>query len=389
MSEPASKKIGRYEVRSELGRGAMGVVYRAEDPLLGRKVAIKTILLSGDPAEREDYEARFLQEARAAGGLNHPNIVTIHDVGREGEMVYMAMELVEGVELREMIPALRQSISLALELAMQIAEGLAFAHAGGVVHRDIKPANVMVVRARQAKIMDFGIARLQESLVKTQAGMVLGSPQYMSPEQITGQAVDGRSDIFSLGSMLYEMATGEAPFRGADMPALSYMVCMLEPTPASQLNPALPPMLELILNRALAKDREQRYQNASEMAADLSLCRAQLEVAGAPASPAAAPAAPPASAPSQSGLKWQSTLQAQKTLLSTAALASTPTVMAPAATDSLTALHLSRHFNAEAALKRLAKGSAALPRRRRNLEPLALAAVLALALAGAIAIVFV
>ena len=241
MSQPDLRKIGRYEVRAELGRGAMGVVYRAEDPLLGRKVAIKTILLSGDPAEREDYEARFLQEARAAGGLNHPNIVTIHDVGREGEMVYMAMELVEGVELREMIPALRQSTGLALELAMQIAEGLAFAHAGGVVHRDIKPANVMVVRGRQAKIMDFGIARLQESLVKTQAGMVLGSPQYMSPEQITGQAVDGRSDIFSLGSMLYEMATGEAPFRGTDMPALStWCACLSQRRPVSSIQPCPP-----------------------------------------------------------------------------------------------------------------------------------------------------
>ena len=381
MSQPVLRKIGRYEVRSELGRGAMGVVYRAEDPLLGRKVAIKTILLSGDPAEREDYEARFLQEARAAGGLNHPNIVTIHDVGREGEMVYMAMELVEGVELREMIPALRQSISLELDLAIQIAEGLAFAHAGGVVHRDIKPANVMVVRGRQAKIMDFGIARLQESLVKTQAGTVLGSPQYMSPEQITGQEVDGRSDIFSLGSTLYEMATGEAPFRGADISALSYMVCMGEQRPASQLNPALPPMLDLILNRALTKDREQRYQSATELAADLSLCRAQLGAAGAQVSPAAAP--------SQPDLKWQSTMQVEKTQLSTAALAAAPTMMAHAATDSLTALRLSRNFNAEAALERLAKGGAALPRRRRNMESLALAGVLALALVGAVAIVLV
>ena len=379
MSEPALKKIGRYEVRAELGRGAMGLVYRAEDPLLGRKVAIKTILLAGDSTEREDYEARFLQEARAAGGLNHPNIVTIHDVGREGEMVYMAMELVEGVELREMIPALRQSISLALELAIQIAEGLAFAHAGGVVHRDIKPANVMVVRGRQAKIMDFGIARLQESLVQTQAGMVLGSPQYMSPEQITGQQVDGRSDIFSLGSMLYEMCTGDAPFKGADLPALSYMVCMGEQTPASRLNPALPPMLDLILNRALAKDRTQRYQSATDMAADLSLCRAQLGAADTLASPA--------DAPSQPDLNWQRTLPVQKTQMNTAALVAAPTMPVSTA-ENLMALRVSRNFNAEAALERLAKGSAAVPRRRRNREPLALASALALALFGAIAIVW-
>ena len=381
MSQPALKKIGRYEVQGELGRGAMGVVYRAEDPLIGRKVAIKTILLAGDPAEREDYEARFLQEARAAGGLNHPNIVTIHDVGREGEMVYMAMELVEGVELREMIPALRQSIGLALELATQIAEGLVFAHAGGVVHRDIKPANVMVVRARQAKIMDFGIARLQESLVQTQAGMVLGSPQYMSPEQITGQQVDGRSDIFSLGSMLYEMCTGEAPFRGADISTLSYMVCMGEQTPASQLNPALPPMLDLILNRALAKDRTQRYQSATDMAADLTLCRAQLGAADTPASPA--------DAPSQPDLNWQRTLPVQKTPMNSGTVATSPTMLASTA-ESMTALRLSRNFNAEAALGRLAKGSAAAPqRRRRNMETLALWGALALALLGAIAIAWV
>ena len=381
MSEPALKKIGRYEVQGELGRGAMGVVHRAEDPLLGRKVAIKTILLSGDPAEREDYEARFLQEARAAGGLNHPNIVTIHDVGREGDMVYMAMELVEGVELREMIPALRRSIDLAIDLAIQVAEGLAFAHAGGVVHRDIKPANVMVVRGRQAKIMDFGIARLQESLVKTQAGMVLGSPQYMSPEQITGQEVDGRSDIFSLGTMLYEMGAGEAPFKGADISTLSYMVCMGEQTPARQLNPTLPPMLDLILNRALAKDRTQRYQSASEMAADLRLCRTQLGAAGTQTVPEAEP--------SQAGLNWQSTMQVPKTQVSTAAAAAAPTMLASTA-ESLMALRLSRNFNAEAALERLAKGSAALPqRRRRNMETLALWSALALALLGAIAIAWV
>ena len=380
MSETQMKKIGRYEVRAELGRGAMGVVYRAEDPLLGRKVAIKTILLSGDPAEREDYEARVLQEARAAGGLNHPHIVTHHDVGREGEMVYMAMELVEGVELREMIPALRQSIGLVIDLASQIAEGLAFAHAGGVVHRDIKPANVMVVRGRQAKIMDFGIARLQESLVKTQAGMVLGSPQYMSPEQITGQEVDGRSDIFSLGSMLYEMCTGEAPFKGADISTLSYMVCMGEQTPAGQSNPALPPMLDLILNRALAKDREQRYQSASDMAADLSLCRDQLGAAIARVSPAAAP--------SQPDLNLQSTLPMRKTPINSGGVATLPTMLASTG-ESLTALRLSRNFNAEAALERLAKGSTAAPRRRRNRETLALASVLALALFGAIAIVWI
>src|SRR5450759_3201061 len=276
MSDSTLQKIGRYNILAELGRGAMGVVYKAADPLLNRMVAIKTILLSAETAIRDDYETRFLQEAKAAGGLNHPSIITIYDVGREGDLAYMAMELLDGAEMRNMLAVGRLSLDLAFDIAAQVAEGLAFAHERGVVHRDIKPANIMIVRGRQAKIMDFGIARLQVSHVKTQTGMVLGSPQYMSPEQIAGRDVDSRSDIFSLGVVLYQMIAGQPPFSGEDINQLTYMVCHGAHSPPSLLNPAIPPMLDLIVNRALAKNPAQRYQSVRDMAADLKACRAQL-----------------------------------------------------------------------------------------------------------------
>ncbi len=185
MDEPLPERIGRYRVLGELG-GAMGVVYRAEDPMLNRTVAIKTILLSFDPALRAEYEARFRQEAKAAGGLNHPNLITIYDVGREGDMAYMAMELLEGVELRDMMKSGRLELPFVLEILAQVADGLAFAHERGVVHRDVKPGNIMIVGGRRAKVMDFGVARMRASDIETQVGAVLGSPKYMSPEQVAG-----------------------------------------------------------------------------------------------------------------------------------------------------------------------------------------------------------
>ncbi|MGH8747941.1 MAG: serine/threonine-protein kinase, partial [Burkholderiales bacterium] len=217
MGEPLPEHIGRYRVLGELGRGAMGVVYRAEDPMLNRTVAIKTILLSSDPVVRAEYEARFRQEAKAAGGLNHPNLITIYDVGREGDMAYMAMELLEGVELRGMMKAGRLELPFVLEILAQVADGLAFAHERGVVHRDVKPGNIMIVGERRAKVMDFGVARMRASDIETQVGAVLGSPKYMSPEQVSGAPIDGRSDVFSLGVMLYELATGAPPFSAPDV----------------------------------------------------------------------------------------------------------------------------------------------------------------------------
>ena len=281
MSDPLPENIGRYRVLGELGRGAMGVVYRAEDEMLNRAVAIKTILMSADPVVRAEYEARFRQEAKAAGGLNHPNLITIYDVGREGDMAYMAMELLEGVELRDMMKGGRLELPFVLEILAQVADGLAFAHERGVVHRDVKPGNIMIVDGRRAKVMDFGIARMRASDIETQIGAVLGSPKYMSPEQVTGNPIDGRSDVFSLGVMLYELATGAPPFSAPDVQQYMLQIAGATPAPPSALNASLPPMLDLILARALEKDPAQRYQSAAEFAADLRACMGQPGIAAA------------------------------------------------------------------------------------------------------------
>jgi hypothetical protein len=289
MADAPVIQLGRYKIVAELGRGAMGVVYRGEDALLNRTVAIKTIIMSSNAEERAEYEARFYQEAKAAGGLNHPNVITIYDIGREGDTAYMAMELLEGKDLRDMMKDGRVALPLALDLVAQAADGLAFAHEQGVVHRDIKPANVMVIRGRHAKIMDFGIARLRVSDVQTQAGAVLGSPKYMSPEQVGGLRADHRSDIFSLGIVLYELATGSAPFSAATVTGLMHKISAAAFPPASSVDPSLPSMLDLIIAKALAKEADTRYQDAAEMAADLRACLAQI---GAGATAATDPRAP-------------------------------------------------------------------------------------------------
>jgi eukaryotic-like serine/threonine-protein kinase len=273
MIDETPDRFGRYLIDSELGRGAMGVVYRALDPVLDRTVAVKTIALSADPEERERSEARFYQEAKAAGGLNHPAIITIHDVGREGGMVWMAMELLEGTELRHLLATERMGVERALDIVGQVADALGYAHERGVVHRDIKPANIMILRGGQVKIMDFGIARLWISDVKTQTGMLLGSPKYMSPEQAMGSGVDRRSDIFSLGVVLYEALTGNPPFAGKDVTQLLYNVSTVMPPPPSTINRAVPEMVDLVIAKALAKDPADRYQSAAEMQADLLACR--------------------------------------------------------------------------------------------------------------------
>jgi serine/threonine protein kinase len=283
VGEPLPEQIGRYRVLGELGRGAMGVVYRAEDPMLNRTVAIKTILMSSDPVVRAEYEARFRQEAKAAGGLNHPNLITIYDVGREGDMAYMAMELLEGVELRDMMKRGGLELPFVLEILAQVADGLAFAHERGVVHRDVKPGNIMIVGARRAKVMDFGVARMRASDIETQVGAVLGSPKYMSPEQVTGAPVDGRSDVFSLGVILYELAAGAPPFSAPDVQQYMLQIAGATPAPPSALNPALPPMLDLIVARALEKDPARRYQSAADFAADLRECLSQPDMSAAPA----------------------------------------------------------------------------------------------------------
>jgi eukaryotic-like serine/threonine-protein kinase len=275
-------KLGRYEITGTLGQGAMGVVYSAHDPLLDRVVAIKTINMSLEQEEIAEYGARFEQEAKAAGGLNHPNIITIYDVGSSGNVAYMAMEYLEGRELRHMLVGGNPlPTGIAIDIAAQVAEGLAYAHERHVVHRDIKPANIMVVTGNRAKITDFGIARMRSSQVKTMTGMVMGSPKYMSPEQVMGQRADGRSDIFSVGVMLYEMLTGTAPFSGETITSLMFQVLNVNPAPPRQLVALIPEMLNFVVAKALAKKADDRYQNAMDLANDLRECARQLAQAQA------------------------------------------------------------------------------------------------------------
>ncbi len=274
-------QLGRYEVLGELGQGAMGVVYKARDPLIDRVVAIKTINLGLAMDEKEEYEGRFYQEAKAAGRLNHPNIVTIYDVGKSGDVAYIAMEFLEGRELRDIMNERGVlPVEQVLDVTAQVALGLQYAHEHGIVHRDVKPSNIMLVRDGHAKITDFGIARMASSAVRTQTGMVLGSPKYMSPEQVMGKEIDQRSDIFSLGVMLYEMLTGHAPFDGENVNAIMYQTLNVIPAPPNSLNPAVPEMVNFIVAKALAKGLEDRYQNARDFAADLRSCRDTLPRSG-------------------------------------------------------------------------------------------------------------
>ncbi len=279
--------LGRYKIVSELGRGAMGVVYKATDPLLQRTVAIKTINMALDRDGIERYEARFYQEARAAGALSHPNIVTIYDVGKSGQIAYMAMEFIEGVELRSLIGEGRPlPVAKAVSIAVQVAEALAYAHQRGIVHRDIKPPNIMIASDGMVKITDFGIASMRASESLTQTGMMLGSPKYMSPEQVLGKRADFRSDIFSLGIILYEMIAGTAPFGGENVTALMYQIVNLAPPAPSVLNFDVPELLDYVVAKMLAKSLEERYQTAAELAQDLHECERQLAVReGVPPAP--------------------------------------------------------------------------------------------------------
>ena len=272
------KQLGRYEIVSAIGKGAMGVVYRAVDPMLQRTVAVKTVNLFLDEEELAEYEARFYQEAKAAGRLNHPNIVTIYDVGKEGQVAYMAMEFLEGKELKALLADKKPlALATALDIAAQVADGLAYAHENDIVHRDIKPANIMILKSGLAKIMDFGIARMRTSEVRTQTGVLLGSPPYMSPEQVLGRRADHRSDIFSLGIVLYQMLTGERPFTGTEMSAIMYNVVHLSPRAPSQLNPEVPDILNFVVAKALAKAPDARYQDTRDFANDLRECRKYVE----------------------------------------------------------------------------------------------------------------
>lgn len=272
--------LGRYKIVSEIGQGAMGTVYKAVDPIIDRTVAIKTINLNLSKQELEEYEARFQQEIKAAGRLNHPNIVTIYDVGKTESVAYMAMEFLEGKELKDIIasgqlPPTEQVV----DIIAQVADGLWFAHQQDIVHRDVKPSNIMVLKGGIAKITDFGIARLPNSAVKTMTGLILGSPRYMSPEQVIGKSLDTRTDIFSLGVVLYEALTGQAPFDGDNVNAIMYATVNTAPPPPSTHNRHVPAMLDLIVAKAMAKAVDDRYQSVKEFADDLREVRRQLDAA--------------------------------------------------------------------------------------------------------------
>lgn len=269
--------LGRYQVEKELGKGAMGVVYQGRDPKINRVVAIKTMALSQEfeADELEEVKARFFREAETAGRLNHPHIVTIFDAGEEHDLAYIAMEFLKGQDL---VPYTKPDHLLPLpkvmDLVARVAEALDYAHQNNVVHRDIKPANIMYEPASdQVKVTDFGIARITDSS-KTKTGMVLGTPSYMSPEQLAGRKIDGRSDLFSLGATLYQLCSGRLPFVGDSMAQLMYKIANEPPPPVTTINPAIPPCLAAIVEKAMHKDVTQRYQRGGEMAVALRACLA-------------------------------------------------------------------------------------------------------------------
>ena len=270
-------KAGRYEIVGELGRGAMGVVYKAVDPVIGRTVAVKAIRLSeeGTGLSHSELLSRFQTEARAAGLLTHPNIVVVYDAGEEDGLYYITMELVEGKSLQTLLDA-HQSFPLprVLRLMEQACSALQFAHERNVVHRDIKPANLMLTPDDTVKVTDFGTAKILQFGTVQQTAHVMGTPSYMSPEQVKGRAVDGRSDIFSLGVMLYEMVTGEKPFPGQNITTVIYKIVNEEPVPPRSIDASIHPGVSAVVMKALAKEPEQRYQTCREMLEELRNYRA-------------------------------------------------------------------------------------------------------------------
>ncbi len=260
--------VGRYEITGELGRGAMGVVYKALDPTIGRTVALKTMRLDVHGLDAQEMVRRFQNEARAAGVLNHPNIVTIYDAGEQDGIFYIAMEFIEGTTLHELLAEKRVlATDEVLQLTRQICRGLDYAHSNGIVHRDIKPANIMITGNGTVKIMDFGIAKSGGQVTNT--GQVLGTPNYMAPEQVKGKQLDGRSDLFSLGVILYEMLTGEKPFVGQNVTTIIYKIVNENPITPRDLDVTVHPGLSAIVTKALAKAPDDRYQTGADLVRDL------------------------------------------------------------------------------------------------------------------------
>jgi Protein kinase domain len=280
-------KVGRYEILGELGRGGMGVVYRAKDPVIGRTVAVKTIRLSeeGTGMSHAQLVERFQTEARAAGLLTHPNIVVIHDAGEADGLYYIALELVNGKSLQSLLDAGQKfPLPRLLHIMEQVCSALQFAHGHNVVHRDIKPANIMLTSDDIVKITDFGTAKILQYGASKQTA-VMGTPGYMSPEQIKGKTVDGRTDIFSLGVMLYEMTTGQKPFRGQDIATILYRILNEEPVPPHQVNAGIPLGVSSTILKALTKSPHLRYENCRELLEDLKNYRPGEHGANANAAP--------------------------------------------------------------------------------------------------------
>ncbi len=275
----AFQKIGHYDVIGKLGEGGMGVVYKGRDAAIGRQVAIKMMI--GDFIKNAELRERFAREARAAGNLQHPNIVTIHELGEQEGAPYIVMEFLEGEPLDHIIAAQRPMLlANKLDIIIQVLDALEYAHQRGIVHRDIKPANVMVLNQGGIKLVDFGIARLGGQKL-TRTGTVMGTINYMSPEQINGKTVDGRADVFSTGVMLFELISGSLPFEGEDTTQTMFKILTAPVPPLVEMLPECPPQVQAVLERALAKDRERRYRAAAEMEQDLVAVRQQL-AAGAP-----------------------------------------------------------------------------------------------------------
>jgi eukaryotic-like serine/threonine-protein kinase len=264
--------LGRYLIELELGKGAMGVVYLGRDPKIGRRVAIKTMALSGDFAA-DDINAvkeRFFREAEAAGSLSHPHIVQIFEAGEEHDLAYIAMEFIEGHDLvRHTQPAHLLPVNDVIKYIADAADALDYAHSRNVVHRDIKPANLMLVeQTKTIKVTDFGIARITDAS-KTKTGMVLGTPSYMSPEQLSGKKVDGRSDLFSLGVTLYQLLTASLPFKADSMATLMYKIANETQRPVTSVREGLPAGLDAIIAKALQKHCDRRYARGADLARDL------------------------------------------------------------------------------------------------------------------------